>query len=417
MVYAVSIEIILHLLEAALPPAEVILRHLIPVIGREAPVLTTDREVIGRSTGRSIEVEELRINSGIYAVRTDTDRYIALHRYADRVRISYCIRQLLVGMELQKLIKVFRLLVAFRQESGIRLQPTVVLCDKGLIFLAAKERIFVLLVQRLEEYHLCVIDVLIVRKSQRIEGRFLCLVFLLLRRRQTTHLLDIDIDRMKCKHAHSVIRIAIEVIMTQRRIIDRQRLDHLLPRSRSPVCHLLQVLELTDTEAFFATQREHRHGYTCTLPTRLGTTESTVVLIDDLTFLNAPNLTILAPFGIYYRTSLEVKNDVFIFYDILALHVDVCAPDRELSVAHDQLTCRIPFAECLAVSDDSHTLRRLDLRQVNRETDVTLRSLHFRRILTMEKRLQECRGIERVLIGAGLPCVAHYDAFVARLEH
>ena len=57
MIYAVSIEIILHLLEPRAPPAEVILRHLIPVIGREAPVLAACIEIIRRSTGRSVQIE------------------------------------------------------------------------------------------------------------------------------------------------------------------------------------------------------------------------------------------------------------------------------------------------------------------------------------------------------------------------
>ena len=83
MIYTVSIKIVLHLTEPFLPPSEVILRHLIPVIGRESPVLAGDREVIRRCAGRRVEVKELRINGCIDGVGADTDRYISLHRYAD----------------------------------------------------------------------------------------------------------------------------------------------------------------------------------------------------------------------------------------------------------------------------------------------------------------------------------------------
>ena len=365
MIYAVGIEIILHLAETLLPPAEVILRHLIPVICREAPVLTTDREVIGRSTGTGVQIKQLRINSSIHAVRTDTNRYIALHRYANRVGISHCVCQLLIGMELQEFIEVLRLFVALCQECSIRLQPIVILRLESLIFLAAEQRILVLLIQRLEEHHLSVIYVLVVRKRQRIECRLLRVVFLLLCRSQTTHLFDIDVYRVQCKHAHRIIRIAVEVIMTQRRIVDRQGLNHLLARSRSPVCQFLQVLELSDTESFFATQREYRNCYTGTFPTRLRTTESTVVLANDSAFLYTPYLTVLAPFGVHHSSGLQVVDHVFVFYNILPLYHDICAPKRELRIVHHELVIRIPVTQLSAVTDDSYALRRFNLRQVN----------------------------------------------------
>ena len=57
MIHTVSVEIVLHLLEALPPPSEVILRHLVPVIRRESPVLPADGEVIRRSAGTGVEVE------------------------------------------------------------------------------------------------------------------------------------------------------------------------------------------------------------------------------------------------------------------------------------------------------------------------------------------------------------------------
>ena len=146
MIHTVCVEIVLHLAETSLPPTEVILRHLVPVISREAPVLTANREIIGRRTGRSVQIEQLRINGCIDAVRADSDRYVTLHRYADRVRVSHSVSQLFVRMELQELIEIFRLFVAFVQELRIRLQPRIVLLDKRLVCLAAEKRVFVLFV-------------------------------------------------------------------------------------------------------------------------------------------------------------------------------------------------------------------------------------------------------------------------------
>ena len=197
--------------------------------------------------------------------------------------------------------------------------------------------------------------------------------------------------------------------MSQCRIVDRQRLNHLLTRSRSPVRHLLQILELTDSETFFRPQREHRNGDSGAFPARLRPAESAVVLINNQPLLDTPDLTVLTPFGINHSTGLEVINDIFVLNYILTFHLNICFPDRELRIAHHQLVIRIPFTQLGAVSDDCHALRRQDLRQVDRETDITLRCFHFRRFVAGKKRFQEYRRIETVLIRTCLPCVPHYD--------
>ena len=344
VIHTVSIEIILHLLEAGAPPAEVILRHLVPVIGRESPVLSADGEIIGRRTCGSVEVEELRINGCIHGVRTDTDRYIALHGYADGVGISHCVCQLLVGVELKVFIEFFRLFVAFAQEGCVGLQPSTVLRLKSLVFIGSEERILVLLEEGFEEDHLCVIDILIVGDAQGVEFCFLRIIFLFLRRREFAHFLDIDVYRVESKDGNGVIWITVKVVMAERGIVDRQGLDHLLTRCRRPICHFLEVLEFTDTESFFAAQREDRHSYTRTFPARLCAAERTVVLADCYAFIYAPYLAVLAPFGIYDSAGLEIIDDVFIFYDILTLHIDIGAPNRELSIVHDEFLVGIPFA-------------------------------------------------------------------------
>ena len=344
MIYTVSIEIVLHLTEPFLPPSEVILRHLIPVIGRESPVLAGDREVIGRCSCGSVQVKELRINGCIDGVGADTDRYISFHRHAYRVGVSHCVRQLFVGMELQEIVVLLRLLVALVEELGIGLQPLAVLLKERLVLLGGEEGILVLLEERLEEDGLGVIDVLVIGDLEGVELRLLCLVFLLLRRRQATHLLDIDIYRMEREDGNSVVRITVEVIMTERGIVDRQGLDHLLARSRSPVCHLLEVLELTDTEALLRTEREDRNSYAGTFPSRLRAAETTVVLADNHTLLDAPDLAVLTPLHIYLRAGLEVINEVFILDDLRLRDLDICFPNRELRIAHNELVIDIPVA-------------------------------------------------------------------------
>ena len=204
--------------------------------------------------------------------------------------------------------------------------------------------------------------------------------------------------------------------MTQGGIVDREGLDHLLTRCGSPIGHFLEVLELTYTESFGTTEREDRYSYTGSFPTRLGTTESAVVLIDDLRFVHTPYLAVLTPFGVHHSAGLEVIDEVFVFHYILALDLDVSAPERELGVGHNHFLRSVPVAECVAVTDDSDSLSRQDLRQVDRETDVTLRRFRFRGFMAHKEGLEESGGIETILVRAGLPSIAHYDTFVRSLE-
>ena len=139
--------------------------------------------------------------------------------------------------------------------------------------------------------------------------------------------------------------------MPQRSIVDRQGLDHLLARSRSPVCHLLEVLELSDTEPFFRTKREDRNGYAGTFPSRLRAAESTVVLVDDNALLDTPYLAVLAPLHVHLRAGLKVINDIFILdnigsFDFRLLTFDfyLCLPNGELRIAHNELVIGIPVA-------------------------------------------------------------------------
>ncbi len=60
VVDAVGVEVLSHLAETCLPPGKTVLVHLLPVVGRESPVLSEHREIIGRSTGLAIHVEQTR---------------------------------------------------------------------------------------------------------------------------------------------------------------------------------------------------------------------------------------------------------------------------------------------------------------------------------------------------------------------
>ena len=52
--------------------------HDIPVVCGESPVLPVDREIIGRSTRLSVEIEVMGFCPGFHAVAADTNRNIPL---------------------------------------------------------------------------------------------------------------------------------------------------------------------------------------------------------------------------------------------------------------------------------------------------------------------------------------------------
>ena len=60
MVDAVGIEILLHFAEAAHPPLAAVTEHLVPVVGRESPVLPVSSKLIGWCSCLSVQVEVFR---------------------------------------------------------------------------------------------------------------------------------------------------------------------------------------------------------------------------------------------------------------------------------------------------------------------------------------------------------------------
>ena len=78
MVDAVSVEEFGHILEPAYPPQASVLDHLVPVVGRESPVLAVRAESIWRCSGLSVEVEVTGLRPYIATVAVHSDRNVAL---------------------------------------------------------------------------------------------------------------------------------------------------------------------------------------------------------------------------------------------------------------------------------------------------------------------------------------------------
>jgi hypothetical protein len=133
VVDAEGVEVAAHLPEARLPPGEVVLAHLLPVVGREAPVLPVGAEEVGRGARRGVEVEELRVPVGFGAVGAHPDGQVAFEGNALGARIVHFLAELLVQVVLHPAV-VFRLQpVAPGAEFGIFFQPVGVLLDEFLV--------------------------------------------------------------------------------------------------------------------------------------------------------------------------------------------------------------------------------------------------------------------------------------------
>ena len=102
MVNAESIEIVVHLCKALLPPCKAILAHGRPVIGGEAPVLPFYGEGIRRRARLQRHVEQVRLLPGICTVPANADGYIALDNDVVFMRISRSRLQLYMQMILDE---------------------------------------------------------------------------------------------------------------------------------------------------------------------------------------------------------------------------------------------------------------------------------------------------------------------------
>ena len=227
----------------------VVLRHDIPVVGWEAPVLATCIKVIRWCTRRSREVEELWVGGSVHRVRRDTDRNIALDSHSYGVRIIHSIAELLVGVELEVAVEVLRLLVAFGHKLRIWKEPSLVGSEESIVFIRSKELGFVGLVERFEVLHLLVVNALVVSDSLGVELLLGLAVLLELGRSEGAHLLDIEVDWVEGKDTDCVVWIRVEVVVTEGGVIDWEGLDHLLTCSDSPVSEEFEVLVLTNTKA------------------------------------------------------------------------------------------------------------------------------------------------------------------------
>ena len=105
-----------------------------------------------------------------------------------------------------------------------------------------------------------IVDTLVVDLRQSVEFLTESLKLLALsligNRRQLS---QVGVLRVESEDRDTAVRIAVGPCMCNRRVVDRQNLQHALMSLCDEVDHLLQIAEVAHAEAVLAPQREHRH--------------------------------------------------------------------------------------------------------------------------------------------------------------
>mmetsp|Transcript_31256 Transcript_31256/g.64787 ORF Transcript_31256/g.64787 Transcript_31256/m.64787 type:complete len:308 (-) Transcript_31256:521-1444(-) len=102
VVDAERLEVSAHPAKAVGPPAVTVLRHRLPVVRREPPVLPVLGVVVGGGTRLLVHVEEMRLEPGIHRVVVDADRQVALQDHPLGSGVVGCFLQLKVQLVLNK---------------------------------------------------------------------------------------------------------------------------------------------------------------------------------------------------------------------------------------------------------------------------------------------------------------------------
>ena len=163
MVDSVRVEIPGHMTEPRLPPSVVLMDHRVPIISREAPILSVAGKVIRRRACLAVEVKQPAVDPRRHTVATDAYRDVALQQDAETAGFVMGRSHLLMQFELRVKVKVKfmaerriaytafvdfhgvilapfppfpeiggSLFITQAAESGIRFQPADVVAEVGL---------------------------------------------------------------------------------------------------------------------------------------------------------------------------------------------------------------------------------------------------------------------------------------------
>src|SRR6185312_13532415 len=142
MVYAESIKINRHLFKTILPPAIIILIHLLPVVSRKSPVLALQGEGVRRRACLLIQVKEFRRHPGIATIPVNANRNIPFDYHTVFMGVIGRIAELQVEMVLNKIMQG-DLIVLFGLRSGQPVNAELVVPAVGFPFCKISSSVYI----------------------------------------------------------------------------------------------------------------------------------------------------------------------------------------------------------------------------------------------------------------------------------
>ena len=298
VVEPVSVEIFAHLGEPCLPPSVAVLCHLVPVVGRESPILTVVGEVVGRCAGLTVEVVEARVYPGVNAVARDADWNVAFEDdavfagvvgYFFELEVQVVLNEemhcnvvetcvVFVAEFIDHLRRICRKLSPFFKfgrvvevaeitEHGVWFEPLLVVLEKFLVLRLLEEVAVVVVVDGLVDSRFHPHNLLVVDFFELVESRLLFEeYFFCYFARNFGHLAYSQVHRMERKHRNTVVRVRILPRMGEHGVVDGQELYHPQSHRLSPVDERNEIHKFANAKIFVAPEREHGDCHARALP-------------------------------------------------------------------------------------------------------------------------------------------------------
>ena len=242
VVDSVGVEVTVHLCQTPPPPSVAILRHPLPIVGGEAPILTILREEIGRRTCLTVKVIEFEGTPRVNAATANANRQIAFQNYAATACVSSSLAQLAVEFVLHiapesyvgivwrigpehlahftlRIIRKFAptveiacaVFVAQRTECRVRLKPFGALFYKLLKILIINDFVLTLTEHRTAIIEFQFYDALVINIQPIVKSpRFIFKLFLLLIICKFSNFENIKEKRIERKHRNCIVWVRIE---------------------------------------------------------------------------------------------------------------------------------------------------------------------------------------------------------------
>ena len=295
VVDAEGVEVFGHLGHACPPPGVAVACHTFPVVSRESPVLADGRECVGRGPGLRVHVEQVRVEPCVDARAADADGQVALEDDAVVAGVGADLGQLRMQVVLDIAVECdvaavaaavgvdgFAVIageaapagevgrarfVAQRAEGGIGDEPVSIGGDEVLVVAACRSAGSVAFERPAEQPQFVPVDPFVVYFGECVQFVAQGAVLVVLhdaRGRQPDEL------RVQGEGRIGVVGVGVFPCTGHGGIVDRQYLDDALPGGGRPVDEPFQVVELTDAEILFRTEREDRDRRPGALPSAFG---------------------------------------------------------------------------------------------------------------------------------------------------